>query len=240
MESETPTAGLKKSFAKVVVIGDSAVGKTSLIQMFEHNKFNQSFKPTIGADFSNKEVITEDRVVTLQIWDTAGQERFQSLGSAFYRGADCCVLVYDISNINSFNNLANWKQIFLQKSEPRDGHTLPFLVLGNKCDVDEGARKVPATMGKSFCDDQNGVMLFFETSAKNNVNIENAFRELVSKVIKRQEEMSKLLGDFETGAASNKVIAKNMNRRINRSTKNNVELKGLGSATSSKKSQCCT
>ena len=102
MDSKTPTpgntAGLRKSFAKVVVIGDSGVGKTSLIQVFEHNKFNATFKPTIGADFSNKEIILEDRLVTLQIWDTAGQERFQSLGSAFYRGADCCVLVYDMTN----------------------------------------------------------------------------------------------------------------------------------------------
>ena len=99
MESaNSVTAGLRKSFAKVVVIGDSSVGKTSLIQVFEHNKFSLAFKPTIGADFSNKEIIFEDRMITLQIWDTAGQERFQSLGSAFYRGADCCVLVYDISN----------------------------------------------------------------------------------------------------------------------------------------------
>jgi len=63
---------LRKCFVKLVIIGDSAVGKTSLIQMFEHNKFNQSFKPTIGADFSNKEITMDDRIVTLQIWDTAG------------------------------------------------------------------------------------------------------------------------------------------------------------------------
>lgn len=110
--------------------------------MFEHNKFNQNFKPTIGADFSNKELTLEDRVVTLQIWDTAGQERFQSLGSAFYRGADCCVLVYDVTNPMSFENLLNWKQIFLTKSEPREPQSLPFLVLGNKMDVDPGQKKI--------------------------------------------------------------------------------------------------
>ena len=101
---------LRKCFVKLVIIGDSSVGKTSLIQMFEHNKFSQSFKPTIGADFSNKEITLEDgRIVTIQIWDTAGQERFQSLGSAFYRGADCCVLVYDIGNQASFDHLMNWR-----------------------------------------------------------------------------------------------------------------------------------
>lgn len=107
MEGKTTTTNqpLRKCFVKLVIIGDSGVGKTSLIQMFEHNKFNQSFKPTIGADFSNKEITLDDRIVTLQIWDTAGQERFQSLGSAFYRGADCCVLVYDVTNPMSFENL---------------------------------------------------------------------------------------------------------------------------------------
>ena len=88
----------KKCFVKVVAIGDSGVGKTSLIQMFEHSKYTESFKPTIGADFSNKEITIDGRIVTLQIWDTAGQERYQSLGTAFYRGADCCFLVYDITN----------------------------------------------------------------------------------------------------------------------------------------------
>ena len=88
----------KKCFVKVVAIGDSGVGKTSLIQMFEQSKFTDNFKPTIGADFSNKEVVIDGKVCTLQIWDTAGQERYQSLGTAFYSGADCCFLVYDITN----------------------------------------------------------------------------------------------------------------------------------------------
>ena len=94
--------GDKKCFVKVVAIGDSGVGKTSLIQQFEHSRFTNNFKPTIGADFSNKEVSIDGRVVTLQIWDTAGQERYQSLGNAFYRGADCCFLTYDITDIQSF------------------------------------------------------------------------------------------------------------------------------------------
>ena len=99
----------KKCFVKVVAIGDSGVGKTSLIQMFEQAKFTDNFKPTIGADFSNKEIDIDGKVVTLQIWDTAGQERYQSLGTAFYRGADCAFLVYDITNQWSFENVPNWK-----------------------------------------------------------------------------------------------------------------------------------
>jgi Ras-related protein Rab-7A len=132
----------KKCFVKVVAIGDSAVGKTSLIQMFEHCKFTESFKPTIGADFSNKEITVNGRIVTLQIWDTAGQERYQSLGTAFYRGADCCLLVYDITNPQSFENLANWKQSFLQKGMVMMPESFPFIVVGNKVDMAEDNRQV--------------------------------------------------------------------------------------------------
>ena len=81
--------------------------------MFEHSRFTENFKPTIGADFSNKEITIDNKVVTLQIWDTAGQERYQSLGTAFYRGADCAFLVYDITNNWSFENIPNWKNSFL-------------------------------------------------------------------------------------------------------------------------------
>merc|ERR1712093_326559 len=123
--------GEKKCFVKVVAIGDSGVGKTSLIQMFEHTRFTENFKPTIGADFSNKEITIDGKIVMLQIWDTAGQERYQSLGTAFYRGADCCFLVYDITNRKSLDQLKIWKSSFLEKSMVVQPDTFPFMVIGN-------------------------------------------------------------------------------------------------------------
>ena len=169
---------------KVVVIGNSAVGKTSLIQQFEHSRFSEHFKPTIGADFSNKEIQLDDRVVILQIWDTAGQERFQSLSSAFYRGADCCALVYDVTKPETFEALMNWKQIFMAKSAPNNPETFPFLVIGNKVDL-EDQRKVKTSEAKKFCH-ENGKMIFYESSAKNNFNVEVAFKELGALATKRQ------------------------------------------------------
>jgi Ras-related protein Rab-7A len=80
----------------------------------------------------------------LQIWDTAGQERFQSLGVAFYRGADCCVLVYDVNNTKSFESLSNWHDEFLVQASPRDPDNFPFVVLGNKIDLEENKRTVRA------------------------------------------------------------------------------------------------
>ena len=118
--------------------------------MFEHSKFTDNFKPTIGADFSNKEIVLDDRVVILQIWDTAGQERFQSLSAAFYRGADCCCLVYDITNKSSFEHIMNWKQIFMTKSTPAEAESFPFLVLGNKVDLAD-QRVVSEFEAKKFC-----------------------------------------------------------------------------------------
>jgi Ras-related protein Rab-7A len=85
------------------------------MNQYVNNKFSQQYKATIGADFVTKELQIDDRLVTLQIWDTAGQERFQSLGVAFYRGADCCVLVYDVNHLKSFESLDNWHNEFLTR-----------------------------------------------------------------------------------------------------------------------------
>jgi Ras-related protein Rab-7A len=88
----------KKNFLKIVILGDSGVGKTTLLHQYLNGRIQAKSKPTIGADFSKKEIMIDNTVVTLQIWDTAGQEKFQSLGYAFYRGADCCALCYDITS----------------------------------------------------------------------------------------------------------------------------------------------
>ena len=90
-----------------------SVGKTSLMNQHVNKRFSNQYKATIGADFLTKEVMVDDRLVTMQLWDTAGQERFQSLGVAFYRGADCCVLVFDVNSAKSFETLDSWRDEFL-------------------------------------------------------------------------------------------------------------------------------
>lgn len=176
--------GEKKCFVKVVAIGDSGVGKTSLIQQFEHNRFNESFKPTIGADFSNKEIQIDGKIVMLQIWDTAGQERYQSLGTAFYRGADCCFIVYDITNRASLDNITNWKNSFLQKSMVVNPDSFPFMVLGNKTDL-EGSRVVTTEQAQKKVNSLGSDVELLETSAKDSSNVEAAFIQLARKAIER-------------------------------------------------------
>uniref|UniRef100_A0A4W6FD24 RAB7a, member RAS oncogene family n=1 Tax=Lates calcarifer TaxID=8187 RepID=A0A4W6FD24_LATCA len=126
----------KKVLLKVIILGDSGVGKTSLMNQYVNKKFSNQYKATIGADFLTKEVMVDDRLVTMQIWDTAGQERFQSLGVAFYRGADCCVLVFDVTAPNTFKTLDSWRDEFLIQASPRDPENFPFVVLGNKIDLE--------------------------------------------------------------------------------------------------------
>merc|ERR1712106_119682 len=128
-------ASRKKVLLKVIILGDSGVGKTSLMNQYVNKRFTSQYKATIGADFLTKEVLVDDRMVTLQIWDTAGQERFQSLGVAFYRGADCCVLVFDVNQSKTFDTLESWRDEFLIQASPREPDNFPFVVIGNKADL---------------------------------------------------------------------------------------------------------
>ncbi|KAF4756060.1 hypothetical protein FOZ62_013746 [Perkinsus olseni] len=132
---------------KVVILGDAAVGKTSLIQRYMHGSFSHhSYKPTVGADFYSKKLdIIPDQVagcrctVNMQIWDTAGQERFRSLGASFYRGADACILVCDVSRQNGLRNVLDWRRDFLKHADPDEPEKFPFVFVANKTDLPEHA-----------------------------------------------------------------------------------------------------
>ncbi|GAY57298.1 hypothetical protein CUMW_178350 [Citrus unshiu] len=235
----------RRTLLKVIILGDSGVGKTSLMNQYVNKKFSNQYKATIGADFLTKEVQFEDRLFTLQIWDTAGQERFQSLGVAFYRGADCCVLVYDVNSMKSFDNLNNWREEFLIQASPSDPDNFPFVVLGNKIDVDGGNSRVVCifcdifssiiTLSHTHTDTQThtvpnkkkqvdivfeleanmllnlnpqvsekkarawcaskGNIPYFETSAKEGINVEEAFQCIAKNALKSGEEEEIYLPD---------------------------------------------
>lgn len=179
-------ASRKKILLKVIILGDSGVGKTSLMNQFVNKKFSNQYKATIGADFLTKEVMVDDRLVTMQIWDTAGQERFQSLGVAFYRGADCCVLCYDVTSPNSFKSLDSWRDEFLIQASPRDPDHFPFVVLGNKIDLEN--RAVSTKRAQQWCHSKNEVP-YFETSAKEAINVELAFQTIARNALAQESEV---------------------------------------------------
>jgi Ras-related protein Rab-7A len=176
--------GRKKVLLKVIILGDSGVGKTSLMNQYVNKKFTNQYKATIGADFLTKEVMIDDKMVTLQIWDTAGQERFQSLGVAFYRGADCCALVFDLTEPKTFESMESWRDEFLMQTSPRDPDNFPFVVIGNKADM-EGKRKVPTTKAQGWCKAKNDIP-YQETSAKEAYNVEAAFQEIARRALKQE------------------------------------------------------
>jgi Ras-related protein Rab-7A len=182
----------KKALLKIIILGDSTVGKTSLMNMLVNANFSAQYKATIGADFLTKEITIGDKTISLQLWDTAGQERFQSLGVAFYRGADACCLVYDMTKPKTFENLSNWKNEFLIQAGPRDPDHFPFVVLANMCDkADE--RRVTEQEARAWCaDGRTPPIPYFETSAKEGINIEAAFKhvcELALAQERSQEEV---------------------------------------------------
>jgi len=175
----------KKVLLKVIILGDSGVGKTSLMNRYVNQKFSAQYKATIGADFLTKEVSINDKAVTMQIWDTAGQERFQSLGVAFYRGADCCALVYDLTVPKTFESLDSWRDEFLIQAGPRNPDNFPFVVIGNKADLTD-KRKVTEARAQQWCQSKNNVP-YYETSASTAANVERAFQEVATKAMNQEK-----------------------------------------------------
>jgi len=160
-------------FYKVVILGDSGVGKTSLLQRFVHNKYFTEYKATIGADFLSKEIVlSNNKEITLQIWDTAGQERFVSLCSTFFRGSDCCVLVYDITNSISLDGLEKWYAFFMKECEISDP-SFPIIVIGNKHDIKSEDSISNLERAKSWCEKRKIVHYF--SSARDGENVDQIF-----------------------------------------------------------------
>ncbi|KAJ2613119.1 GTP-binding protein [Coemansia sp. RSA 1365] len=163
---------------KLLIIGDSGVGKSCLLLRFSDDQFTPSFITTIGIDFKIRTIELDGKRIKLQIWDTAGQERFRTITTAYYRGAMGILLVYDVTDERSFNNIENW----YMNVEQHASEGVNKILIGNKCDVDD-RRVVTEDMGKALADKFN--IKFKETSAKANINVEQAFLELASDIKRR-------------------------------------------------------
>jgi len=164
---------------KLLLIGDSGVGKTCLLFRFSDDAFNTTFISTIGIDFKIKTVEVDGKKVKLQIWDTAGQERFHTITTSYYRGAMGIMLVYEITDEKSFENIAKW----LRNIDEHASEGVERMILGNKCDMDH-KRLVSKLRGESIAQDHG--IKFFETSAKDNINVEEAFMQLTKDILRKQ------------------------------------------------------
>ena len=164
---------------KVIMVGDSGVGKTSIIGRYL-NKFNEKEKSTIGASFSNKISIIDKYKISFDIWDTAGQERYRSVSSIFYKEAYLCIFVYDITEPNSFENIKNyWYKTVMENASPK----IILGIAGNKNDLYE-KEKVKEKEVQKFCKEIDA--LYFSTSALLNNSIDDMFTKLGKKFIASQ------------------------------------------------------
>ncbi|KAJ8044204.1 Ras-related protein Rab-35 [Holothuria leucospilota] len=193
---------------KLLIIGDSGVGKSSLLLRFADNTFSGTYITTIGVDFKIRTIDVNGDRVKLQIWDTAGQERFRTITSTYYRGTHGVIVVYDVTSAESFVNVKRWLHEIDQNCE-----IVSRILVGNKNDCPE--RKMVVTEdAKSFAE-QMGIELF-ETSAKENINVEEMFNSITKLVLQQKKESAAKLKD-----------------------KNDAQTVSLNSKKEKRKSKCC-
>jgi Ras-related protein Rab-1A len=163
---------------KLLLIGDSGVGKSCLLLRFADDTYTESYISTIGVDFKIRTIELDGKVVKLQIWDTAGQERFRTITSSYYRGAHGIIVVFDVTDQITFNNVKQW----LQEIDRYACENVNKLLVGNKCDL-SGKRVVDNAVAQEFAD--NLGIPFLETSAKDSTNVEQAFMTMAGEIKNR-------------------------------------------------------
>jgi len=197
--------------AKILTIGESGVGKTCILLRYTDNKFIKHHLTTIGIDYKTKDVNINGKSIKLKIWDTAGQERFRNITQQYYKGADGIVLVFDLTDRNSFEKIREWMRQ-IQSYTQRE--SIAIVLLGNKCDAENKA--VSAKEANDIAAEYN--MKFFETSAMNNINIEDSFKQLSTEIMKIKESKN----------AGNDATPQNQSQQLRSVDKNEKKEKKKG------------
>ncbi|KAI3966040.1 hypothetical protein MKX01_010997 [Papaver californicum] len=173
---------------KVVLIGDSGVGKSNLLSRFTRNEFSLESKSTIGVEFATRSLNVDGKVIKAQIWDTAGQERYRAITSAYYRGAVGALLVYDVTRHVTFENTERWLKELREHTDPN----IVVMLIGNKADL-RHLVAVSSEDGTSFAERES--LYFMETSALEATNVENAFAEVLTQIYHIVSKRSVETGD---------------------------------------------
>eukprot|EP01124_Arcella_intermedia_P024358 TRINITY_DN4079_c0_g1_i1.p1 TRINITY_DN4079_c0_g1~~TRINITY_DN4079_c0_g1_i1.p1 ORF type:complete len:184 (-),score=47.46 TRINITY_DN4079_c0_g1_i1:23-574(-) len=172
-DSPTPQPTMYDRVLKVVMIGNAQTGKSNLLSRFTYNTFSSNYALTMGVDFASKTTEVDGKKIKMQIWDTSGQESFKSITRSYYKGAGGLVIVYDVTNLESFVSV---ESLLGEVKEV----ACPKLLIGNKCDCVFG-RKVTALQGEGLAEKHN--VMFLETSALDSTNVNEAFKKLASAML---------------------------------------------------------
>lgn len=199
-QSQNPaTVEKREHLYKLLVIGELGVGKTSIIKRYVHNFFSQHYRATIGVDFALKVLSWDaETIIRLQLWDIAGQERFGNMTRVYYKEAVGAFIVFDVTRSATLDAVVKWKQDLDSKVQLPDGSPIPCVLLANKCDQQkEGLVNTPGKMDE-YCEEKNFAG-WFETSAKENINIEDAAKFLVNKILQNDHILRDNSQEQQTG-----------------------------------------
>ena len=200
---------MKYKNIKIVTIGDCYVGKTSIIRRYIENQFSKDYNYTVDLNFFKKIIIKDNIKNNIFFWDTAGSERFRAINTIFYRGADACILVFDLTNYKSFMNIEFWMDEFLLNTSPIRATEFPFILLGNKSDLEKNCI-VSEKMIEPFCKNKN--IKYFSVSAKLNENLNDAIEYIMEKAIDRYNMINQNENEFDSISLNDEDITVNNNK----------------------------
>ncbi|KAM7367063.1 hypothetical protein PAMP_014988 [Pampus punctatissimus] len=208
---------------KIILIGDSNVGKTCVVQNFKSRVFSERQQNTIGVDFTVRTLDIEGKKVKMQVWDTAGQERFRTITQSYYRSAHGAMITYDITRRSTFDSVAEW----IREVELYGASNVVLVLIGNKCDLEQD-REVLFEEACNLAKDR-GILAALETSAKESQNVEEAFMMMARELLSRNG-LHVQQGDVESNSSTPRVLLRANSRPVN----------GAGATnTASEKKSCC-
>ncbi|KAJ7543180.1 hypothetical protein O6H91_09G028200 [Diphasiastrum complanatum] len=206
---------------KIVLIGDSAVGKSQLLSRFSRNEFSLESKSTIGVEFQTRTIVVDHKTIKAQIWDTAGQERYRAITSAYYRGAVGAMLVYDITKRQTFDHVTRW----LEELKGHADNNIVIMLVGNKADLDS-LRAVSTEEATEYAEKEE--LCFIETSALEATNVENAFFTVLTEIYKIVSKKA-LIANEAQGDGNTSLL-----------TGSKIVLPGVDDDIKVEKKACCT
>ena len=220
---------------KILVVGNSGVGKTSLCHRYINEIYVKAYKPTIGVEFCSKELESREKKFNIQFWDIGGQERYIHMTHVYYKNADFCLVMFDLTNRESFNKCAKWKADLDEKYSLEDGSNCPCLLIGNKCDLAD--RVLEQSEIEDFCKEHR-FYGFMEISVKKNIMVEETI-EYITDIIMKKKESSREMRKYELVLKKDEKTALRLDFNSNAGSVKEDHNRKIGCLSLMHSSNCC-